>query len=231
MLARLYNENRWSDDIRLPALPEPRPRLALFFLIVISLTVTFLVWLLWRYVIAGTAMWRLPALALEALKLSEYAAALTISALWAILFWRRRYSTTQPRRAALTVEQLYALSPKAFEHYVAGLFRRKGYDVYVRGRSGDMGVDLELSRADGRRAIVQCKRYRHTIGPEIVRELFGAMFHEGAVHGFLVTTAGISDSAREWAASKPITLIDGATLVELVNSMALGDDQTPPPSS
>lgn len=115
----------------------------------------------------------------------------------------------------MSVDELYALSPKAFEHYVAELFERRGYTVEVRGRSGDLGVDLMLSRNDGRRAIVQCKRYRHPIGPEIVRELFGTMLHERVVHGFLVTTAEISDGARSWVADKPITLIDGAALAQL----------------
>ena len=72
-----------------------------------------------------------------------------------------------------------------------------------------------LTQANGRRAVVQCKRYRHVIGPEIVRELFGTMIHERAAHGFLVTTAEISDGARSWAADKPITLIDGMSLVSL----------------
>ena len=85
----------------------------------------------------------------------------------------------------------------------------------MRGRSGDLGVDLALTQDNGRRAIVQCKRYRHPIGPDIVRELFGTMLHERALHGFLVTTAEISDAARTWAADKPITLIDGRTLAEL----------------
>jgi restriction system protein len=87
--------------------------------------------------------------------------------------------------------------------------------VLIRGRSGDHGVDLELSGAGGRRAIVQCKRYRDTVGEEVVRGLFGTMLHETAHHAFLVTTADISEAARSWAAGKPMTLIDGTTLVEI----------------
>jgi restriction endonuclease Mrr len=41
------------------------------------------------------------------------------------------------------------------------------------------------------------------------------MLHERALHGFLVTTAEISEAARSWAADKPITLIDGHTLATL----------------
>jgi restriction system protein len=179
------------------------------------MTVLFALWGLWRYGVAADMLSRAPGWFEDLLNLATGAGALTLLALWAIVIWQRLESRAVSDRPSMTVEELYSLSPRAFEHYVAELFERRGYHVEIRGRSGDLGVDLSVTRPDGRRAIVQCKRYRHTIGPEIVRELFGTMVHEVAAHGFLVTTAEISDAARAWAAGKPITLIDGRTLVEL----------------
>jgi restriction system protein len=183
------------------------------------LTGLFVLWGLWRYGIAADALARAPAWISDLLGLLTGAGLLTLFTLWALLLWQ----TLTLRRAALqpkmTVQQLYALSPRDFEHHVARLFERRGYQVEIRGRSGDLGVDLALTQPDGRRAIVQCKRYRHTVGPEVVRELFGTMVHELAAHGFLVTTADISDAARAWAADKPITLIDGRTLADLSDDL------------
>ena len=102
---------------------------------------------------------------------------------------------------------------------MARLFRQKGYKVYLRGASGDKGVDLELERAGGKRAIVQCKRYRRPVGPEVVPELFGTLIHERVSHAFLVTTADISQSARTWAQGKPMTLIDGSLLAQVSNKL------------
>jgi restriction system protein len=102
---------------------------------------------------------------------------------------------------------------------VAQLFRKKGYKVALRGGSGDKGVDLELQQAGGRRAIVQCKRYRRPVGPEVVRELFGTLVHERVSHAFLVTTADISNSARDWAQGKPMTLIDGNLLAQVSDKL------------
>jgi restriction system protein len=120
------------------------------------------------------------------------------------------------QRPAAGRSGLYDLSPRQFERYVAAIFRRKGYQVRLTGGSGDHGVDLELhDLRSSRRAIVQCKRYQNTVGEELVRELYGTLLHELAYHAFLVTTADISDAAREWAQGKPITLIDGAALVEI----------------
>ena len=82
---------------------------------------------------------------------------------------------------------------------------------------------LELRRRDGKKAIVQCKRYTNTVGPDVVRELYGTLMHERAAHAFLVTSAVISDSAREWARRKPMTLIDGATLVQIAAALYSAD--------
>jgi restriction system protein len=180
------------------------------------LTIIFVAWVFWRYALAVEAISRLPAWLIDILSLTTGAGLLTLSLLWLLVIWQWR-STAHNRRAVKSLEELIALSPREFEHYVADLFERKGYSVTVRGRSGDLGVDLEIAQPDGRRAIVQCKRYRHAIGPDIVRELFGTMIHEMVHHGFLVTTAEITTAAREWAKGKPITLIDGPTLVRLAS--------------
>jgi restriction system protein len=178
----------------------------------------FVLWVLWRYGIAAEAAEMWPAWLLEIMGLFTGAGSLTLALLWGLIAWQRRTLAARSSGPRMTVDDLYALSPRAFEHFVGELFERRGYTVEVRGRAGDLGVDLAIRRPDGRLAIVQCKRYRHQVGPDIVRELFGTMVHERAFHGFLVTTAEISDAARHWAADKPITLIDGAAL------SALSDD-------
>ncbi len=183
------------------------------------LSFLFVLWVLWRYGLAADALARSPGWLLDLLGLLTASGMLTLLALWGLVGWQRHALARDNAQSGMTVEQLYDLSPKAFEHYVAGLFERRGYTVEVRGRSGDLGVDLALRRLDGRLAIVQCKRYRHTVGPDIVRELFGTMVHERAAHGFLVTTAEISEGARAWAADKPITLIDGRTLAGLSDDL------------
>lgn len=188
-------------------------------LILAILTLFYIGWLTYRWIYQPAWPDSLPALLAEMLRLFELAAAFTLVLLWVGLLLRRRIGFAPAPYAPMTVEQMYALSPKAFEHYVGGLFRRKGYRVAVRGRSGDHGVDLELRSRDGRRAVVQCKRYKDTVGEEVVRGLFGTMLHEGVQHAFLVTTAEISDAARAWATGKPITLIDGPTLVEVAEAI------------
>lgn len=191
------------------------------------LTVAYLVWLLVHWQIATPLFFHplVPQAVRDVLHLLELATAITLFFVWVLMvgqYWRRPQPANPASEpvASLTLDDLYELSPKAFEHYVAALFRRKGYRVNVSGRSGDEGVDLEIIQPNGKRAIAQCKRYRNTVGPDVVRELFGTMIHERVHHAFLVTTAPISEGAYAWARNKPMTLIDGDTLARLVAAAA-----------
>lgn len=121
---------------------------------------------------------------------------------------------------ALSIDQMLRLSPSQFEDYVAQrIFARQGYIVQNTPDTADGGIDVLLTDRNGRIGIVQCKRYRSTVGEEVVRDLYGTMMHVGASRAFLVTTSSISAAAARFAAGKPIELIDGARLVELAQAL------------
>lgn len=197
-----------------------RPAYLSGWLLIGGLTAVLILWLGYRLLARPDWLAWLPPPLDEGLALVEAAGAFTVCFLWFTLGWQhyRRQLPVAPV-GALEVTDLYALSPAEFERYVASLFQQKGYKVKLRGRSGDLGVDLELRRPGGQKAIVQCKRYQNTVGSDVVRELYGTLVHERAAHAFLVTTAEISEAAREWAQYKPITLIDGNTLVQVAAAL------------
>ena len=114
------------------------------------------------------------------------------------------------------LEQMQKMDPVDFEHFTGWLYQRDGYTVGDTVVTGDEGIDLDLKKR-GRKTIVQCKRYSGTVGQPTVRDLYGAMFHTGAKEAHLVTTGKISRQAENWAAGKPIELIDGHDLVAWVN--------------
>ena len=186
-----------------------------------TLTAWLLGWLIYRWMVRPTWIGIFPNLLQDTVTLIETAGAFALSALWAgLAFYQwRRNQQNDGALAPATITELHNLSPKAFERYVAALFRLKGYEVTVRGKSGDGGVDLEVINGGGRRAIVQCKRYQNTVGPETVRELYGTLVHERVAHAFLVSTANISEAARDWARGKPMTLIDGEALIDVAASL------------
>lgn len=117
---------------------------------------------------------------------------------------------------ALSLKQIQALSPSEFEAYTAyRLFKRQGYRVLNTPDVKDGGIDVLVTDAFGRLAVVQCKRYNSTVGVGTVRDLYGTMIDAGAARAYLVASSRISDAARDWVQDKPIGLIDGERLAEL----------------
>ncbi len=118
------------------------------------------------------------------------------------------------------IESLKSLSWRQFEHLVGEAYRRQGYDVEETGGGGaDGGVDLIL-RANGETSLVQCKRWRtQRVGVDKVRELFGVVTAEGAGRGILVTSGKFTTAAQSFAAGKPLTLVDGPALAQLVRDV------------
>lgn len=100
-----------------------------------------------------------------------------------------------------------ALDGWGFEREIATLYRQQGFEVEETPGSGDGGVDLILRR-EGKKWIVQCKQHTNPVPPAVVRDLFGTMVHERADSAILVATTGFTPGTREFAAGKPITLVD-----------------------
>ena len=119
-----------------------------------------------------------------------------------------------------SLEKLRETDFKDFEYLVAEVFRRQGYDVdYSLGRGADGGVDLKLHRA-GRTSLVQCKQRKvFSIGAPVIREMFGLMTAVKAAEAIIVTTGKFTRDAQDFAAGKPIQLIDGPQLLALVQSV------------
>lgn len=119
---------------------------------------------------------------------------------------------------------LFAMDPIAFESLVAELFRARGMGAVTTQRSNDGGVDVEAVDPDpisGGRIIVQVKRYRNTVPPTAVRDLYGTVQGAGANKGVLVTTSGFGPGSYAFAQGKPLTLVSGPELVELLHACGL----------
>ncbi|MET8663220.1 restriction endonuclease [Streptomyces tendae] len=136
---------------------------------------------------------------------------------------------------------LYEMDPIAFEGLVAELFEAMGMRAVTTQRSNDGGVDvhaLDPTPIRGGQIVVQVKRYRSTVPPTAVRDLYGTVQDAGANKGVLVTTSGFGPGSHTFANGKPLELVSGAELVDLLHRHGLrgrlGDggrpDSTPPPA-
>jgi restriction system protein len=113
---------------------------------------------------------------------------------------------------------LIDLTPHAFETVIRDLFQAMGFDTYQTRPSRDGGVDCVAHYTKsviGGKYIIQAKRYVHRVPVEAVRDLAGALDHERASKGILVTTSDFTPAGYEFARGKPIELISGSGLLAL----------------
>lgn len=146
-----------------------------------------------------------------------------------ISFWRRR-SRQKLLARHTTLDQLKKMTWQDFERLVGQIYRQQGFSVKEMGLGGaDGGVDLLLTK--GKQTIlVQCKRWNsQSIGAPIVREMWGLAHHHRAQGVKIVTVGRFTAAAREFARGKPMELVDGPALVELIHSTS--KRQTPMDSS
>jgi restriction system protein len=143
-----------------------------------------------------------------------------------------RYSMADPRivesiDVISTIDKrpnLMELKPKEFEAFVQNLFTKMGLDTKLFQASGDGGIDCMAYDPDpikGGKIAIQAKRYKGTVQPAYVRELWGTVQHEGATKGILITTAGYGPDSYKFAAGKPLNLIDGTGLLALCHQYGI----------
>ncbi len=118
------------------------------------------------------------------------------------------------------LDSIKSLSWKQFEELVAEAYRRKGCSVVENDGIGpDGGVDLVLKK-DGNLFLVQCKQWRsYKVDVRVVREMYGVMTAKQA-NGVIIITSGLfTQEAKSFATDKPIDLVGGNQLADLIKSV------------
>ncbi len=127
------------------------------------------------------------------------------------------------------LQRIKALPAKGFENLCQRLLRESGFEeVTVTGSSGDGGIDghgiLKINSFVTFRVLFQCKRYKTSVGPDVVRDFRGAMMGR-AEKGIILTTGYFTTQAESEASrdgAQPIELVDGEDLVKLLGDLQLG---------
>lgn len=118
---------------------------------------------------------------------------------------------------------LAAIDWQDFENLIREIFEQEfnsnGGEVKITQASRDGGVDAVAFDPDpirGGKIVIQAKRYTNVVGVSAVRDLYGTVLNEGATKGILVTTSNYGNDAYEFASGKPLTLMNGANLLFLL---------------
>lgn len=121
------------------------------------------------------------------------------------------------RRMLTKPRSLIHISSTSFEHLVMRLLVAMGFeDAKVTGRTHDGGIDVTAIREELEGAlkkerrfyIVQCKRHRNPIGPQMIDEFINALKGRPAAHGLFITTAVFTPDARRAIGAYRLQLVD-----------------------
>jgi restriction system protein len=127
------------------------------------------------------------------------------------------------------LEKLKALTPSAFEHFSKRLLREYGFEkLEVTGGPKDKGIDgtgiLKINPFVSFRVAFQCKRYDQAVVSSAISTFRGSI-PSSVDKGIMITTGYFTSDAKSLAQNpglKPIELIDGDQLIELLEKMELG---------
>ncbi|HWQ99927.1 MAG TPA: restriction endonuclease [Candidatus Methylomirabilis sp.] len=119
--------------------------------------------------------------------------------------------TTESTRSA--PQAFDVLSGSDFEQLLARLFGKMGYSVQVIGKVGDQGGDL-IANKNGKRFLIQAKRYVGSVGNEAVQQAVAAKNHYECTSAAVVTTGTFTRGARELAKTNNVQLVDRNELQE-----------------
>jgi restriction endonuclease Mrr len=124
-------------------------------------------------------------------------------------------------------DEIHYMSGPEFERFMADLLRQKGYQVEETPLSGDQGVDLVLPDLEGKRVVIQLKRWTGPVGNKAIQATFAGMAHYQANEGWVITTSTFTKSARELARSTSVRLIDRDELADWLEGLREEEEDTP----
>ncbi|MRN56819.1 restriction endonuclease [Paenibacillus monticola] len=141
---------------------------------------------------------------------------LVVAVVIAILISRKLQHQERLKKSGIA--EIDKMEGVQFEQYLGHLFRSQGYKAEVTQAAGDYGADLILTK-DGKRIVVQAKRYSKNVGLKAVQEVRGAVSHYGATGAWVVTNRDYTDQAYKLAKSNSVRLIGREELVEMLLHM------------
>lgn len=118
--------------------------------------------------------------------------------------------------------RLQRMDPLQFEHFVADVWEYLGWNTRVVGEPGDRGIDVIATTEDGKKQLIQAKRYgpNTTVGsPEVQQYAALRLQEDGVDRVTIVTTGEFSRQAEDMAPDLEVLLVDGEDLLGVLDEL------------
>jgi HJR/Mrr/RecB family endonuclease len=106
------------------------------------------------------------------------------------------------------------LSGVDFEVFIEKQLKDLGFGVVGTPVTGDQGADIVADK-DGKKYVIQAKRYTSTVGNKAVQEVVAAKnFYQGDI-AVVITNSKFTPAAKDLAQKNKVLLVDGDSLTNL----------------
>lgn len=130
---------------------------------------------------------------------------------------KQRRTRTKLTDDEIMSADIETLSGTDFERLMEFYYRDQGYSVERIGGSGDHEVDLILKGKEGYKIAVQCKRWKRSVGNDIVLRLKAGKQVHGCYDAWIITISHFTKTAQEAAERLNIRLINGVAVHDMIN--------------
>lgn len=107
------------------------------------------------------------------------------------------------------------LNGQDFEKFLFDFFTKLNYKVSLTQHTGDMGVDLILSKKD-KKIAVQAKRYTQKVGIKAVQEVLAGMVYYDCNKAMVITTSYFTQNAIDLAKKTKVDLWDRDVVIKKI---------------
>ena len=115
-----------------------------------------------------------------------------------------------------SLSEIDKMTGEEFEYCLQAHYEFFGYIAQTTPQAKDFGADL-LMEKDGKRIVLQAKRYKDMVGIKAVQEVIGARDYYKASEAIVATNSHFSDSAKQLAESAGVQLIDRKELEQIIS--------------
>lgn len=128
---------------------------------------------------------------------------------------------TASKPTPLTMKQIDKLNPNLFEAYIAALYTKQGFQVYLTPYSNDKGVDV-VAMKEGENYLLQAKQTKSLVGNEAIQEIYTAKnyYEEKFNEKFkllVISNSDFSSSAETLSRMNQVNLIKRNHLDKLIS--------------
>ena len=129
---------------------------------------------------------------------------------------------TETKFVPLSIKDIDKLNPNLFEAFVAALYAKQGFQVYLTPYSNDKGVDV-VALKDGENYLFQAKQTKSSVGNDAIQEIYAAKnYYENKFNEkfqlLVISNGDFSSSAETLARANHINLIKRNHLDKLITT-------------